>query len=333
MDAARQRTRLRGEVISQLRQVGDRHPCISQVWLYDARGSELFDEITELEEYYLTRAETKILEKDAGSIAASGGCTKGKSHHRVIELGAGSGTKTQILLRAFAELCKTTYTPIDVSEEAMDGCVALCESIPNVSVEPVVGTFDAVLKATVAKPQSDSDASSTVMFLGSSVGNYDDDEIIDLFNTIKRSLGPRDRFIIGFDGAHSDRKSSKVIHEAYNDAKGVTAEFTLNALLHLNAATGSNFNISNFAHQAVYSKEKQSIITHIVCKEAQTVSWREDGKEIDSIAFVAGEEIFIEQSRKFHPSDMKRLAHQSGMTVTKMWEAETYGYYIAEMVA
>jgi len=272
---------------------------LSPKYFYDERGSRLFEEITRLPEYYLTRAEREILLANASEIVETTGA------RTLVELGAGSAAKTRILLAAMREKSPTvTYVPIDVSEEFLEQTRdALEQELPWLRVEPVVADMSAAfdLPADIRGPV-------LFAFLGSTIGNFDTPSAVDLLRRIADQMQPGDRLLLGTDL----RKDPYVLDAAYNDAAGVTAEFNRNMLRVLNAELGADFCPERFAHRAFYNEREHRIEMHLDAKGEQTV--RVPG--LPPIAFADGEGIRTELSYKYDRATVNALAKAASLSVS-----------------
>lgn len=288
-------------VVAAARQGLLKHPKSLPPWLfYDARGSALFEEITELSEYYLTRAERSILETQADEIVRIAS-DAGAAPLQVIELGAGSATKTQLLLRAVVrsqERC--LYVPIDISASALSVAVErLGREEPAVSVRSFEGEhLDALPAIRATGPRR------LVLFLGSSIGNYEDQDAVQLLSQVGRALLPGGCLLVGADR----RKDPETLLRAYDDAKGVTARFNLNVLSRLNRELGSDFELSCFEHEARWNDAASRIEMHLVATRDMTV--RVPG--LPPIVFRAGESIHTESSVKYDQARIDRLFSRAG---------------------
>ena len=311
-------------------------PRISQVYLYDARGSELYEEIVRAPEYYLPDTESVLLAAHAAEIVAPSTAAPLASQ-AIIELGAGAGERTLALLRAALPLADATaYVPVDVSAAALDACAAstraaLAGAARPPRVAPLVGRFEEKLPeaARVA------DGPRLFLFLGSSLGNYDDAEIGAIFRLVRACMrdggGSGDRFVIGVDTPHSPRKPARVIHAAYNDAAGATAAFTLNALAHVNRVAGVDFDWEGgWRHVAEYDAALRAIVTHVEAVGPQEVRTTADGALLRRWA--DGDRIFVEQSRKFDKPTIARLATAAGLALGRTWAADADAYLLIELV-
>ncbi len=274
-------------------------------YLYDQAGSELFDQICELDEYYLTRTEAEIMRGASDEIAREVG-----RDAVIVELGSGSSTKTRILLDALR--APRAYLPVDISEEhllqAAEG--VRCE-YPDLAVEPVVADFTHAFKI----PPQYAGTNVHVFFPGSTIGNLDDEEALELLScaaglktTDGNALHPG--LLIGFDLV----KGVGTLEAAYNDTAGISAKFTLNLLHRMNRELDATFNVSAFEHFAFFNVKRSRIEIYIRSLEDQTAT-------IDSqeFKFGAGELILTEYSHKYTLESLARLAHQAGFHVQKTW--------------
>ncbi len=268
-------------------------PC---QWLYDQRGSELFEAITELPEYYPTRTETKILAAHADRIMSAIG-----PQAALIEYGAGASIKTRILLDAADRLA--TYVPIDVSAEFLiQTADDLRQTYRDFAIQPVVANF----LADITLPALPEHASRTGFFPGSTIGNLSDVEIQHFLNSARQLLGASGHFILGYD-LH---KSADILIPAYDDAQGVTAAFNLNLLVRANRELGTDFDVTRFKHQAIWNEAFSRIEMHLVSQCRQSV--RMNGQVFN---FDVGETIHTENSRKFTQISIEQACLTSGWTV------------------
>lgn len=274
-------------------------------YFYDDRGSQLFEQICALPEYYPTRTEATILGAYAADIANhTGPC-------ELVELGSGSSTKTRLLLNAYARLGSTSwYCPIDVSGGILkQSAVALLQDYPNLQIHGYVGTYEDAL-AALFPPQL---PTRMVCFLGSTLGNLSPQECQDFFRQLTNALQPGEYFLLGVD-LH---KSTQQLEAAYNDSQGVTAAFNLNMLQHLNWKFKGNFQLEHFQHRAFYHQHKHRIEMHLDCLQAQQVTL----SALDfTVGIAKGESIRTEISRKF---DLDTLAEQ--MQVRTPVSSEQFG--------
>lgn len=286
--------------------------AISSKWLYDQRGSELFEAITQLEEYYPTRTETAILTAHAGDMARriGGGAV-------IVEYGAGAAVKTRLLLDALA--APAVYAPLDISEDFLKlSAATLAADYPDLDVVPIVGNFlDRVDLPTLPL------ANRCGFFPGSTIGNLTDAQIVQFFRTARACLGAEAKMLLGFDL----RKSPDVLVPAYDDAKGITADFNLNLLARINREIGADFDLSAFAHEARWNDEASQIEMHIVSRRAQMVTVA--GQRIE---FAAGETIHTEISRKFTVESLSATLAESDWGFEASWLDER-SYFCMALLA
>lgn len=278
---------------------------LSSVYFYDERGSQIFEQICELEEYYLTRQETAILKKFADEIVAK---LPHSSH--LIELGSGSSTKTRILLEAaIARHPATRYSPIDVSSEILTDTVNdLHSRFPTLLLEAVVGRYEYGLEHILAQ----STTPKCIMWLGSSIGNLTREEATDFLKAVHAHLRENDCLLLGIDL----RKNADILEPAYDDAQGVTAAFNLNLLQRINSELGGSFEIRNFQHQAIYNDGEGRVEMSLVCKEDQQVKLKDLGSQL---IFKKDEEILTEYSYKYSQQEIIALAEASGYCLEHQW--------------
>jgi L-histidine N-alpha-methyltransferase len=279
-------------------------------WFYDKTGSELFERITTLPEYYPTRAEREILAARAGEIVAATGC------HTLVELGSGSSEKTRLLLSALtavhadAENDGAAYVALDVSEDALrDACQALADDYPGLAVTGVCADFETQLDTL---PGGDG---RLVAFLGGTIGNLDPDQRARFFADLRGRLGPRDRFLLGADLV----KSPDVLVPAYDDAAGVTAAFNHNVLDVLNNGLGADFRHEDFEHVAVWDAEHEWIEMRLRAVRDVLVGLPAIGLVV---AFDAGEELRTEISAKVRREGLTAELATAGFIPAGWWTDE-----------
>lgn len=291
--------------------LGRRPRRLSSKYFYDARGSALFEEITRLPEYYLTRVELDLMHDSLRGIAAHVGP---RAH--VVELGTGSGKKTRILLEGLDS--PVAYTAVEISRDALiDAAGALAREFPTVEMLPVCADFS----VPVSLPRPRERSARTLAFLpGSTLGNFEDDQAIGLLRALRETMGRDGLGLIGLDQV----KDPAVIEAAYNDTAGVTAAFTLNLLERFNRELGSDFDLDAFAHRAVYVPERQRIETSLVSLHEQQVTVA--GRVFH---FAAGEETRVEISRKYTDEGFHRLAREAGLRVVDAWKDASHWFRLA----
>lgn len=279
-------------------------------YFYDARGSQLFDAICDLPEYYPTRTEEGILAAHAADVVRHTGPVD------IVELGSGSARKTRLLLNAYfaAEFAQPGaaplhYVPIDISEDALRASArALLDNYRRLRISGVSGTYEqglGALPAPLARRRM-------AVFLGSSLGNYDRAARAALFAQIAEALAPGDFLLLGTD-RHKDKA---VLEPAYNDAQGVTAAFNLNMLRHLNRRWGGNFVLDQFAHRAFYDEAQRRIEMHLVSRRAQTVALKALDLAVD---FQSGESLRTEISCKFELAALLNECRPHGFAPIASW--------------
>jgi dimethylhistidine N-methyltransferase len=279
-----------------------RLPCR---FLYDARGSRLFEAICRVPEYYVTRAEREILERHADAIAA-----RFDFPITLAELGSGSARKTRLLIEAFlARHGALRYVPVDISRAALAASARdLVGRYPGLEVCAIASEYDEglrLLRAQTAGPK-------LVAWLGSNVGNFDRSAAAAFLRRVRRALGRHDRLLLGVDL----RKDRRVLEAAYDDAQGVTAAFTLNLLVRINRDLGGRFDPQSFAHRARWLEDEGRVEIHLVSRKAQRVAIRALGLEI---AFARGEAIHVEDSYKYSPAEIDELLEASALTGELRW--------------
>lgn len=276
-------------------------------YFYDDRGSLLFEKICELPEYYLTRTETAILQQYASAIAhLTGPC-------ELVELGSGSSTKTRILLDAYQELGHPLhYLPIDISGGILEeSSYSLLADYPTLNIHGIVSTYETALKHLNACPLP----TRMISFIGSTLGNLTPQDCEIFFSHIVEALQPGDYFLLGID-LH---KSKEILEPAYNDAQGVTAEFNLNMLQHLNRLYEGNFNGQQFEHLSFYNQEKHQVEMHLKSLRSQTVELRRLNLTVE---FAENETIHTEISRKFEIKSLQAELQQLGLIPVQAWTDE-----------
>lgn len=272
----------------------------SAIWLYDARGSDLFEQITELDEYYLTRTEAGILRGNAASLAEHLG-----SGRLIVEFGSGSSLKTEILLRALD--APSGYVAIDISKAILElARNRLQKNFPRLAITTSVDDFTRIQALPPGLPEG----LRLLFFPGSTIGNLDPIAAQDLLARFRRLLSPGGDLLIGVDL----QKSLDVLVPAYNDARGVTAQFNLNLLTRINRELGANFDLSAFAHEARYNSRFARIEMHLVSRRDQTVTVLGH-----NVRFKCGESIHTENSYKYSVKGFSALAKRSGLTTRHVW--------------
>jgi L-histidine N-alpha-methyltransferase len=284
-------------------------------YFYDAYGSRLFDEITRLPEYYLTRAEFALLESCASEIVEIA------APRALAELGAGTATKSRVLLRALTGRGAAQYLPIDVDGDTLRlTAESLRIDFPTLEVVPIVADMREEVRASGARHPL------LYAFLGSTIGNFTPDAAEQLLGRIRATLRPTDRLLLGVDLV----KDVGTLEAAYNDTRGVTAEFNRNVLRVLNRELGADFDVDAFTHHAFYNRELRRIEMHLVARTAQRVHL----PGIGTLPIAAGESIRTEISCKYDREAVRTLLADSGFALTHwMTDAEMrFALVLAEPV-
>jgi L-histidine N-alpha-methyltransferase len=274
--------------------LGQRPRSIPPRFFYDARGSELFERICRLPEYYVTRTELAILERHVREFPPT---------DTVIEFGCGYGAKTRLLFEAFFRARrKMTFVPVDISRKALEETGRhLADAHPGLTVRAIRTEFERAYEFIPSEP-------SLVLFLGSNIGNLDRAESVRFLRSLRGH-----KVLVGFDM----QKDPEVLHAAYNDAQGVTAEFNLNLLTRINRELGGNFDLAQWKHLSFYNAVAGRIEMHLVSTASQTVHVLGEMH-----VFEAGERLHTEDSYKFSETQIRAIAAESEFRVEKWWTDE-----------
>jgi L-histidine N-alpha-methyltransferase len=285
---------------------------------YDDLGSELFERITELPEYYPTRTELEILQESSGAIAEAAG--PGVS---IVELGAGTATKTGTLLRAFARRqMRVNYFPVDISPAALAAAQKrLREDCPAAQVHPVIADFSNGFNFL-----QNITGRKLVLYLGSSIGNFDGKDAVALLRKVQGHLSPGDALLLGTDMV----KPAEILVPAYDDAQGVTAQFNKNILHRLNREFDGNFDLDSFRHIAEWNPAKSRMEIYLESTRPQIALLRTLGLRV---RLAAGERIHTENSYKYTVPMVERLLCASGFKLEKTWydQREWFGLHLARV--
>lgn len=299
------------------------YPRTLAPWLfYDEAGSHLFEQITRLPEYYLTRTERSIFTSHADEIIAQASYSNGNGLPptlTLIELGAGTATKTGILLAAAVRRQGTVvYQPVDVSVTALEAATTnIRDNIPGVTVRCQVADY-----TTQPLPENRLPNTRTLaLYIGSSIGNFCPENATGVLRNLRAQLLPGDQLLLGTDLAPSAHKKVATILAAYNDAAGVTADFNRNILVRLNRELGANFKSEAFAHRAIWNGSKSRIEMHLVALAPQRVRIPSNvaGGTLN-LDFAAGETIHTENSYKFTLARVESLLASAGFRLTYTWQ-------------
>ncbi|HEV2331836.1 MAG TPA: L-histidine N(alpha)-methyltransferase [Gammaproteobacteria bacterium] len=297
--------RMRLDVLTALGEEQKTLPC---KYFYDARGSELFDAICELPEYYLTRTELGIMETHVGEMAAALG-----SQLLLVEPGSGSSLKTRLLLQHLQR--PVAYVPVDISRShLLAAAERLSRLYPELEVLPVCADFNQAFEVPAPSRKAKRNA---VYFPGSTLGNFAPPEAVRLLDHMRHLAGTGGALLIGVDL----QKDRMVLHRAYDDAAGVTAAFNLNLLGRINRELGGNFDLGRFRHRAHYNETEQCIEMHLVSLERQVVTVAGE-----RFGFHAGEHILSERSYKYTVEGLRALACKAGLIMDKHW-LDDRGYF------
>jgi L-histidine N-alpha-methyltransferase len=286
---------------------------------YDAAGSALFEEITRLPEYYLTRTESRLLQQYSAEIASRVG-----PNVSVIELGAGTAAKTGTILNALSQRqLRVDYHPVDISVSALQvAAESLNGSHPHVRVRPVATNYiaDSGFLESVS-------GRKLVLYLGSSIGNFEPDEAEYLLHRMRAHMNVGDYLLLGTDLV----KDERVLLPAYADAQGVTARFNKNILARINRELGGNFNLDLFRHVALWNPERSRIEMHLESTLDQTVKIKLIGLEVP---FKKGERIHTENSYKYSIASVRDTLRSTGFAIESTWTDENawFGTHLARAV-
>jgi dimethylhistidine N-methyltransferase len=287
------------------RGLDDRPRHIPCRFLYDEEGSRIFEEICELPEYYLTRAEHEILRAQAAAIAGvfDGPIT-------LAELGSGSSTKTRVLIEALLRAHgRLRYVPVDISQSMLEeSALELLERYDGLEVRAIASEYREGLRHV----RADDERKRLVVWLGSSIGNLGREEAGGFLAAVRRSLRDCDRLLVGIDL----RKGRRELEAAYDDAAGVTARFSLNLLERANRELLADFDTRAFRHRAVYLEDEGRIVIDLVSLRPQRVGIAALRREV---GLAAGEAIHVENSFKYSPAEIRALAHTAGLAVQEHW--------------
>lgn len=281
-------------------------------YFYDALGSYLFEAICLLPEYYLTRAESEILQRSADEIAGALG-----GRLRMAELGSGSSVKTRYLIEALLRRQgELHYLPVDISSSAIErSAQELLGAYPGLSITAYAADYSGALDAWIEERRQGAvppEVRTLVLFLGSTIGNLEPAAAVDLLRQIRGGLGVGDGLLLGADL----KKPEEILLRAYDDSLGVTAAFNLNLLVRINRELGGHFDVSRFRHEARWNPDAGRVEMHLVSTEAQEVAIDELGL---SVSFADGESIHTESSHKFDLEQLGELARPAGFEVARSW--------------
>jgi L-histidine N-alpha-methyltransferase len=287
---------------------------LSSQYFYDDNGSRIFQEIMAMPEYYLTDCEFEILKTRAKDIHRDLGFS---GHFNIIELGTGDGTKTRELLANFIESgADITYVPIDISEEAINILAdRMAEMLPGLKVNPQVGDYFEIMDEIEAQEE----CPNLVLFLGSNIGNFDDDAAVDLLKHINSHMRSQDKLLVGFDL----KKNPADIRNAYDDPHGITRAFNLNLLTRINRELGGDFQLDQFDFYCCYEPISGEVRSYMVSLLEQVVSIGKPGKKFH---FQRNELISTELSKKYTLAQIEQFAPQAGFEFTSHYLDSKNGF-------
>lgn len=278
-------------------------------FFYDEVGSQLFEAICELPEYYPTRTERAILERRAADIVAQARAVRPDKPLTLVEFGSGSSVKTRLLIEAaLGQQAALTYVPIDISGDFLRAsCLDLLDDYPELRVTGVAAEYSDALRVL-----PDHDGPRLFLFLGSNIGNFAAGEAQAFLTHLRGIMTPNDRLLLGVDLV----KDRAVLRAAYNDASGTTAQFNKNLLTHINRELGADFDLEQFAHNAPFMEDHARIEMHLVSRCDQTVyiEYLEA-----SYRFAAGEIVHTENSHKYTLDSISRLCCPAGLELQSCW--------------
>jgi dimethylhistidine N-methyltransferase len=288
---------------------------LSSKYFYDDEGSRLFQEIMKLPEYYLTGCELEIFEQQREDILRA--FANGSNRFDLIELGAGDGTKTAVLVSHFLERgADLTYSPIDISLQALDDLTArFSAEFPALKMSAKQGDYFQILKSL----KNGGGRRKVLLFLGSNIGNFTHEQSVEFFRSLRAVMDDDDLLFIGFDLL----KDPHVIVRAYDDERGVTAEFNLNLLRRINRELGADFDLGKWSHYAIYRPVQCAARSFLISRENQTVHIEALNR---SFEFGQWEAVFMEVSQKYSLSMIEDLARESGFAVKQNF-FDTRNYY------
>ena len=277
---------------------------ISPKFFYDKKGSELFEKICELPEYYPTKTEINILKKLKGELPLYL-----DGSFRLVELGSGSSVKTRLILDILNQVQgKIDYFPIDISEILTESSALLQRDYPDLHITGIIDTYEGGLEFL----KNYDDKKHLIIFLGSSFGNFTSDEGKEFLEKINSTMKGDDLFLIGLDLV----KNKIILENAYNDSQGVTAQFNLNVLSRINDELDADFNLNNFTHCAIYNENDQRIEMYLKSLVNQSVII---SKANISLTLKKNELIHTEHSHKYKLSQIRELMHQTGFNIKNTW--------------
>ena len=280
---------------------------ISPKFFYDQKGSELFEDICKLPEYYLTRTERKLLELLKTELHKHI-----DSDYRLVELGSGSSAKTRLILDALGKTHEEIeYFPIDISEILKDGAQSLLDDYKSLKITGIIDTYEHGLQFL----KKYDDTPNLIAFLGSSFGNFCPEEGKEFLKFVNSTMKENDLFLIGLDLV----KDKKILEDAYNDSQGITAKFNLNVLSRINNELDGNFDLDNFSHHSLFNEDKQRIEMYIRSHKKQSVHISKADLKLE---LEEDELIHTEHSHKYTISTIEKTLEETGFEINRIWQDE-----------
>jgi L-histidine Nalpha-methyltransferase len=289
-----------------------RQKTLPASWLYDAVGSALFEVITLLPEYGLTRADASLLRSHAHEMIAASG-----EPDLIIELGSGTGAKTRHVLTEAAARRSVHYFPIDISRAALHNCATALDAMDRVRIEPIEATYVEGIGLALARRHSGQRV--LILFLGSTIGNFTRVEASAFLRRIRRRLLPGDSLLVGADLV----KPAATLCRAYDDPLGVTAAFNLNLLARINRELDGQFDLAQFAHEARFNERHSRIEMYLRSRVAQRVAIEALSL---TVSFARGETIWTESSHKFRAEEIRRMGERAGWRNSRQWIDREWGF-------
>ncbi|HEY4680991.1 MAG TPA: L-histidine N(alpha)-methyltransferase [Nitrosarchaeum sp.] len=290
---------------------------INPKFFYDKKGSELFEKICDLSEYYPTRTEISILKKLKDELPPYL-----DDSFRLVELGSGSSVKTRLILDILNQIQETIeYFPIDISEILTESSALLQQDYDDLHITGIIDTYEGGLEFL----KDYDDKKNLIIFLGSSFGNFTPNDGKEFLNKINSTMKDGDLFLIGLDLV----KNKIILENAYDDSQGITAKFNLNVLSRINDELDANFNLNNFAHHAIYNEQDQRIEMYLKSLVNQSVIIP---KANISLTLKKNELIHTEHSHKYKLSQIRELMHQIGFNIKNIWLDEN-NYFALTLVS
>jgi len=291
--------------------IRQKQKAINPKFFYDQKGSQLFEKICVLPEYYLTRTEISILKQIDGKLQSYL-----DGNFRLVELGSGSSQKTRLLIDMLTRLQKhVEYFPIDISKILKSSSATLQSDYKKLHITGIIDNYENGLEFV----KNYDDMKNLIIFLGSSFGNFDPENGIKFLQKINSSMKKGDLFLVGLDLV----KDKDVLYQAYNDSQGITAQFNLNILSRINSELGGNFDTSKFAHHAVYNENQNKIELYLRSLSKQTV----EIPNADLVLEIDEDElIHTENSHKYTISQIKQMFTITGYQIKDMWNDDNRYY-------